>query len=356
MKLRISAAYWLFPILYFFMVWFTLNDVTKGTDFAAQLYMLELVQDQQSAYFVDPVEPMLCYYVYGVLYSVTGMSPRLYVAILSFLYFALIFYSCKTEANRIEYPYLSQKSLGRIVLYACLCFCPIFICIVRYHFATILVVTGVLLLYYSRKKLLKFAGIVMMLLAFRTHEGVVILYGIILLGWLLETFWLSKVRNNNVRNKTISFVALGLFFAGPLLFPLVSGWGASHGMLNERYADDYAQQQAGDGAYLLVLVLSLFGSMLSLYITSLFDKKNNWITAICISGLFMMCFLFNQKFFYVQRVFMFMPVFMGLSCVQVIGSLPPGEKKNTYVFFLLSVPIIYLCQLIIQKNYFFWYI
>lgn len=353
MKFKINALYWLFPIFYFLMVWLTMRASDVGTDFAGQIYRLGYAQNQDLEYFTDSEEPMLYDYVYYLLYSFTNISPRFYIAALSFIYFALIFYFCKKEANTNYYPYLNESDLSKIVLYACLCYSPLFICIARYHFATILVVAGLLLIHYNSSKILKILGVAIMLLALYAHEGIMILYGIILLGWCLERFWLSDIINNQLRNVVISIIALSLLILGPIIFPNISSVLGSLGLLNEHYAEGYAKQIAGDGAYLLVLILCLFGSMLSLFVTSLYDTKNNWITAICISGLFIMCFLFNQKFFYVQRIFMFMPIFMGLSCVQVIGSLPPGEKRNSYIFLLLSVPAIYLCQLVIQRGVFF---
>lgn len=353
MKFKINTLYWLFPILYFLMVWLTMRAPEGGTDFLGQIYRLECAKNQSIDYFTYSLQPMLYDYIYSVLYSFANISPRFYIATLSFVYFALIFNFCKKEANRNYYPYLSESDLGKIVLYACLCYSPLFICIARFHFAMILVVSGLLMIHYNSSKVIKLIGIAIMSLAFLAHEGITILYGIVLLGWCLEYFWLSRITNNRLRNIIIAVAALILLLLGPMLFPLITNLLGGFGFLNEHYTEVYAQQNAGDGAYLLVLILSLFGSMLSLYVTTLYDKKNNWITAICISGLFVMCFLFNQKFFYVQRIFMFMPIFMGLSCVQVMGTLPPGKKRKNYVFLLLSVPTIYLCQLVIQRGLFF---
>ena len=353
MNNRINIGYWLFPISYFLMVWLTMSEPTVGTDFAGQIYGLEYYRENPDVDFFESKRPMLYYYVYNALYSFTKISPRFYIAILSFIYFSIIFYICKKEANSSYYPYMNSPLLGKIALYACLCYSPLFICIARFHFATILTVIGLLVFHYNNKKTIRFIGISITLLAFWAHEGIMILYGIVILSWFLDFFWLSKVKNIRTRNIQICIIALMLFLVGTILFPLITSYLNSFGLLNEHYADSYAQQSAGDGAYLLVLILSLFGSILSLFVTSLFDTKSNWITAICVSGLFMMCLLFNQKFFYVQRIFMFMPVFMGLSCIQIMGSISPGRNKDTYVFLLLSVPAIYLCQLVIQRGLFF---
>ena len=352
-KYKSKIQYWVFPVLYFFMVWLTMKAPDVGTDYAAQIYRLELTHGQPISYFQDATDPMLFDFTYSVLYSSLGFSPRLFIATLSFLYFAIIIMVCIKEANKTEYHYMNSRNLGNIILYACLCYSPLFICIARFHFSIILVLSGLLLYHYSTKKSYKILSFLLMGLAYTAHEGITIIYGVIILGWFLEKFWLSNLKSIASRNNIVILVSILLLVAGPLIFPFITSLLSGYGFLNEKYAEGYAQQSAGDGAYLLVLVLSLFGSILSLCITSLFDRKNNWINAICISGLFMMCFLFNQKFFYVQRLFMFMPALMGLSCIQVIGTGARIFKKKLYVLFLLSVPIIYLCQLVVQRDLFF---
>ena len=115
MKFKINALYWLFPIFYFLMVWLTMRASDVGTDFAGQIYRLEYAQNQPLEYFTDSVEPMLYHYVYYLLHSLIYISPRFYIAALSFIYFSLIFYFCKKEANTNYYPYLNESVLSKIV-------------------------------------------------------------------------------------------------------------------------------------------------------------------------------------------------------------------------------------------------
>ena len=349
MYLKVNKICWLFPILYFFMVWLTMSEVSEGTDFKAQVYALENIKNDP-LFFFSSEEPFLYYATYNILYSICGISARLYIAILSFIYFSLLIITVEKLANIYIDIDLMDQDVTNIALFTCLCYSPIFICIARFHYAVTMVLIGLLILILKQNRLWNILGIIIMLAAFYAHEGIVIIYFIVGGAYLLHKFWLSKTENISFRNILIISISMIFLIIGPKVFSLITSIMGSKGLLNDRYAETYAQANSGDGAYLLVLILCLFGSMLLLLITSLYDRMNNLITAICISGLFMMCLCFNQKFFLVQRIFMFMPLFIGLSCMQVIGY----EKNiNLFKFLMLSVPSIYLCQLIIQRSVFF---
>lgn len=353
MKLQIVKTYWLFPILYFLMVWLTMTDNTDGTDFANQIYSLEITQNVNLNFLLGSDFPFLYQLVYKYLYSLVGISPRFYIALLSFIYYCIIFYAMKKLANASEISKLNNKKLSLLVLFTCMCYSPSLICIARYHFAVILVVIGILIFQLNKKYIWRIFGILLAIIAYYAHEGIIIIYAILILAFILHRFCFSNILFKKLRTLIICSISLILFFIGPFLFSFITYSMSAEGLLSERYQESYAEASAGDGIYLLVLILCLFGSMLSLFITCLYDRKNNWITAICISGLFMTCLLFNQKFFLVQRVFMFMPLFIGLSCMQVLNNLKYGSKYNIFILALLSVPAIYLCQLIVQHELFF---
>lgn len=331
-----------------------MNARGEGTDYGAQIFMLESVQNIPLGMIVFTLEDAPLYFlVYKVLYSLIDVSPRFYIAILSFIYFSIVILSIERIASKYEFVRIRKNKLSALALFSCLCFSPSFICIARFHFAVIILLLGLLTFIFARNHANRVLGLLLMLTAYYAHEGIVIIYALVLLSGFLYVFWLSKSRHQRLRNIWICLVSVVLFIIGPKIFSIATTIMGSHGLLNERYIDSYAQGDAGDGSYLLVLVLSLFGSMLSLFMTSLFDRKNNWITSICISGLFLMCLFFNQKFFYVQRIFMFIPLFIGLSCMQVLENEKNKSKRQFFVFFLLSVPSIYLCQLVIENRLFF---
>lgn len=353
--MKISKICWLFPILYFLMVWLTMAAPDQGTDFAAQIYALESVQGESVKYLYDEEQPFLFSMSYAALYQKTHISPRFYIASLSFFYFALILLVIGKMAQYCKISRLNKFAISCIAMFACLCYSPIFICIARFHFAVLLVILGLLPFIFNQNVILKLIGIIIALLPYYAHEGIILIYGIILLAFFIRYFWLNNYLGRNIilRNIIILITAIVLFFNGPFLFNAISSLFNRFNFLSERLNELYVEDTSGDGAYLLVLVLSLFGSMLSLFITCLYDRKNNWTTALCIAGLFITCLFYNQKFFFVQRIFMFMPLFMGLSCMQVLAELKSGDKRNIYIFLLLSVPAIYICQLVVQRNLFF---
>lgn len=335
------------------MVWLTMLPVSEGTDFLNQIFMLESVQTIPVSFILDSDEPVLYLLVYKILYSHIGISPRFYIAILSFVYFSIIFFSVKKVANIYNYCYITPKELSYIAVFTCLCYSPLFICIARFHFAILFVLIGLLLFIFSESSICKIGGVFIGLLAYKAHEGIIIIFTLILLAYVLHKFWLSKNTNYIFRNKIICIISVFLFVLGSHIFKITTKYMVDEALLSNRYSESYVNVDAGDGAYLLVLVLSLFGSILSLFVTILYDRKNNWITAFCVAGWFMFCLYYNQKFFFVQRVFMFMPLFIGLSCMQVLDNFENIKQKYLYIFFLLSVPAIYLCQLFIQRNLFF---
>ena len=349
------SSCWLFPILYFFMVWMTMAAPNEGTDFANQIFMLESVQKMPLIFIFNENGPFLYFLVYKVLYSIIDISPRFYIALLAFIYFSIILLMVEKMANHYNVLRLNRKSLSYLAIFTCLCYSPLYICIARFHFAVLLVIVGVLLFILKKNKLWKILGILITFLAYYAHEGIMIIYAIILLSYFLQKFWLDSIMGHNLilRNIVVCSISITLVVFGPLLFTSITSIMGNYNLINERYTESYVGASAGDGVYLLVLVLSLFGSILTLFITSLYDRRNNWITAFCISGLFIMCLFYNQKFFFVQRIFMFMPLFIGLSCMQVLEDLKPSSKRLFFNFLLFSVPLIYLCQLVIQRGIFF---
>ena len=333
--LKVDTVCWLFPFLYFFMVWLTMNAKGEGTDFGAQIYMLESVQNIPLRMMTSVFEEAPLYLlVYKMLYLLIGVTPRFYIAILSFIYFSIIILSIERIAIRYGLDKIRKNRLSALALFSCMCYSPSFICISRFHFAVIILLLGLLTVVFGRNTVSRILGLVIMLTAYYAHEGIMIIYALILLSGFLYLFWLSKSRNHSSRNFWICLVSVVLFVIGPKIFSIATTIMGGHGLLNERYIDSYAQGEAGDGSYLLVLVLSLFGSMLSLFATSLYDRKNNWITSICVAGLFMLCLFYNQKFFYVQRIFMFMPLFIGLSCMQVLDNERNKGKLQFFCFLL----------------------
>lgn len=353
--MKINKICWLFPILFFLMVWLTMEVPNEGTDLAAQLDKMESVQGEPLCYFEDQDEPVLFYLLYNVLYSKLEISPRFYLASLSFIYFAIILLVIERYNTITNIWRLSRYNISLISIFACLCYCPILISVARFHFAVLCVIIGILPFIFNKKILWKILGIIFAILAYYAHEGIIIIYAIILLAFIIRYLWLNTFlgRDFFVRNIIILFVSIVLFASGPFVFSIISSVLNRYDLLSERYVESYVNPASGDGDYLLVIVLCLFGSILSLLITSLYDRRNNWVTALCIAGLFMTCMFFNQKIFYVQRIFMFMPLFIGMSCKQVLSDLKSGDKRNIYIFLLLSVPAIYICQLVIQNKYFF---
>lgn len=353
--MKIYLICWLFPILYFLMVWVTMGAPDEGTDLAAQIYELESVQGQPVKFLYDEEQPFLFAMTYEALYLKTNISPRLYIASLSFFYFGLILLVIEQKAKCCNISRVKELGLSCIAIFTCLLYSPLFICIARFHFAVLFVIVGLLPFIFNKNVILKLIGIIIASLAYYAHEGIILIYGIILFAFFIRYFWLNNYLGRNIllRNIIILSIAIALYFNGPYIFSVITTLLNRFSFLSERLNELYVEAESGDGAYKLVLVLSLFGSMISLFITCLYDRKNNWMTALCIAGLLMTCLFYNQKFFFVQRIFMFMPLFIGLSCMQVLSELKSGDKRNIYIFLLLAVPAIYICQLVIQRNLFF---
>ena len=353
MKKIIRKRYWFFPIMYFFMVLLTMNEHLDGIDFKNQIYTLESIKDTNIQNLPNNLNDAYLYlYTYKVLYNICGISPRLFIALLSFIYFAILIKAIECFVYKYEVDKLNKSRLGQIALFTCLCYSPLFICIARFHFAVILVLIGLLILLWGNTTLKKILGITILISSYFAHQGISIIYALIILAYLLHRFWLSKSTNVINRNIIICLISLVLFITGPKVFGLVTALMGRYSLLSDRYVESYVETTSGDGLYLLVLVLSLLGTMVSLMLTTLCNRKNNWITALCVSGIFMTCLFYNQKFFFVQRIFMFMPLFIGLSVIQVIQN-ENSKKVDLLKIALFSVPAIYLCQLWIQRLFFF---
>lgn len=350
-QIRISKICWLFPLLYSLMVCFTMSDSYEGSDFASQISMLQTYCESPEL-LVDEENGKLYYIVYEKIHSIYPISPKVYIASSAFVYFSILLLFLNLFARNDSSLKLSKRSLSYIAIFTCMCYTPIFISVSRYHMSVILVLLGVLIFFYKKHIISGLLCVLMCWIAYMMHEGILLIYIILLLAFMLHYLWFSWMHDVAVRNLFIFFASLAFLYLGPYIYRQFTIILTNYNLLSERYVESYVNIDAGDGSYLLVIVLCMLGPIVSLFLASFYNYRKNWVESICVSALFITCCIAPQKFFLVQRIFMFLPFFIGLSTVQIIGSYKSGLAKDFYILMLLLVPIIYACQLIIQKTVF----
>ena len=352
-KYRVDRYIWLYPILMFLTTVFGFVAM-KGTDLGGQLYALRFYEDYS---IMDMIrlnfleeEKILFYLIYNFLHVALGVQPRLYIGVWVITYFLFVVLILRTYLNNKDLG-LRMNTASNLCVFTMLSLCPILFTISRY-FSSVVFVYVSILLYLKRKYL---AAIIPLVLSYFTHEGILVIFAIISLGFFLYRFWLRKNKNYNIRNTIIVILCIVFLLLGSTYFATITGFLYSEGVLSEHYMDTYGTMAAGDGVYKLVIVLSMLGPLICLFANSLIDKRNDFVYGITVSGLLMVCLLYNQKIFYVQRIMMFMPLFIGLTSFQICADQikQQGKINPLYLIIMLLVPANLLFQFVIQFNLYF---
>lgn len=351
MSKKISYLVFLFPILFALMVLGMEIDYSGGNDLSGQIYILQNIEGDNIIELLSNSNKAILYSAtYLLLNTILGVTPIVFIALIAILYFVLLILMCSKFFNINEGSHLTNNRASRLVFLSMLAFCPIFVCVSRYLFAIDLVLLGCLL-FLSKHRLL---GLTVAITAMFAHEGIKLIYSIPLLAFALHYFWLSKNKSITTRNIIIIVISLLLLVIGPTLFTSISSYMGNRGLISETYVESYVENLSGDKEYKFVIVLTMLGPLFVLFVNSIIDKKNDFLNCICISAVFIICLLYNQKIFYVQRIMMFMPIFIGFSSIRIMSAYVE-QKKNMYIYSLIlySIPVIYLAQLYFTKSIFF---
>lgn len=352
--IKLNWYVWLYPILFFLIALYGFKD-SGGTDFERQISILNSFEYENLSFsFSDLLkneEKTLYQSIYVVLNQLLGISPRLYIALISFAYFSLIIFLSRYYYTTNNLGNLNRNFYSNLCVFTCLCFCPILFAISRNLCAVVFLYAG--LLFVLKKRYI--IGLVLGFSAYFVHEGILIMYSILVLGWALYYFWIRKSKNYYLRNLIIIIVSVILLLLGSSFFSSITTVFFDNGMLSEHYMDTYGTQMAGDGIYKTVIVLSMLGPLICLFANCLIDRQNSLIYSISVAGLFVICLLYNQKIFLVQRIMIFMPVFIGLTSYQICSYYirQKGVIDQFYWFIMLLVPINLLFQFVIQFKLYF---
>ena len=346
---------WSYIVLFFFIVLYGFQD-SGGTDFERQLFALRSYEKENITYMIKVLlwendQKVLYHIIYNFLHNLIGIGPRLYIALITLAYYCLLiailyYYSKKDYTKKSE-----SINVSELCFFTVLSSCPILFTISRNFFAVTFLYIGFLLL--VKKKYL--LALIPIILALFVHEGIKIMYAIMAIGFALYYFWLKKSKSNFIRNVIIITVSVALFVVGSSSFSAITSFGFEQGLLSENYMDRYGTSKAGDGIYKFVIVLSMLGSLICLFVNCLLDKRNNLIYGVTVAGLFVICLLYNQKIFLIQRIMMFMPIFIGLTSYQICSDYKrkEGEIKQLYILIMWLVPLNVLFQFAIQFNLYF---
>lgn len=346
---------WAYLILFVLIVLYGFHD-SGGTDFDRQIDSLQSWENLDYYYIVEDAmmekeQAVLFHIIYKFLHNLIGISPRFYIALITLVYFCLILSIMRNFSRKDSRGKISAVSLSNLCLFTLLSFCPILFCISRNFCAVTFLYAGLFLM--IKKKYI--LSLIPIILAIFVHEGVKILYAIMLIGGALYYFWLRKNRNYMVRNVIIIVTSIILFVFGSSMFSSFTTVFFENGLLSEHYMDTYGTLRGGDGIYKTVIVLTMLGPLFFLFINCLVDKRNNLVYSITVAGLFVTCLLYNQKIFLVQRIMMFMPVFIGLTSYQICSD---HIRKNDgiiqlYKISMWLVPLNILFQFVIQFKLYF---
>lgn len=330
-----------------------MNTKDGGTDIGAQIYLLSMVKGDNPISLmldIDSTNHGLYFAVYSYLYSIINLSPIAYISLIAIVYYFLILVIMYKYARKSYSGYLYNSDYTKLILIAVCSFSPIYICVTRNLFAIILFLISLMMLFKKRYIL----SAMFAFLSYNTHEGMILIITMFLFAILLNKLVLPRFSNNKKRNAVILLVSVALLMVGPFIFSVIGGFAISNNITSDTYNEMYVTSSAGDGIYKRVLILSMLGSLYSLVYVSIKNRSNDIINAICISGLFFICALMNQKIFFVQRLMMFLPVFIGCSLISIYNS----QRKhfniiNVDSFLLLSVPAVLFCQFFFWRNIFF---
>lgn len=328
--------------------------VNEGTDFGGQIYALRYYEDYSIMDMIHLIffeeEKVLFYLIYNILHNTLGVQPRLYIGLLVFTYYLFAVLILRTYYSNKDLR-LPVNTASYLCVFTMLSLCPILFAISR-NFCSVIFVYVSVFLFIKRKYI---AATIPLALSYFTHEGILVIFAIILLGFFLYRYWFRKNRNYNTRNTIIVILCIVFLLFGSTFFAPITNLLFSEGILSEHYMDTYGTLAAGDGAYKLVIVLSMLGVLICLFANSLIDKRNDLVYGITVSGLLMVCLLYNQRIFYVQRIMMFMPLFIGLTSFQICADQikQQGRINPLYLITMLLVPANLLFQFVIQFNLYF---
>lgn len=347
-----SKGLWLIPFIMGFMT-LGMNYTKEGTDLVGQVYTLSfLANDNPLELLLNRLSPHHgpYYAIYAYLYSVFKISPIAYIGLIAFLYYIVVLCILKQWIVRFSIGSLFGSDYTRLCIITICAFSPIYICIAR-NLLAITIFLIALSFIWNRKIII---GIALAILSYMTHEGMLLIIAVVVCAILLKVFVLPRFRNIQFRNIVIVTTCLVLLVLGPVIFSLVGNYAMSNDITSDKYNDIYISAEAGDGAFKYVLILSMLGTLYALLISSIKNHSNDIINVICITGLFFVCALFNQKIFYVQRLLMFLPVFIGCSLFDIYQTRSLHFKLNNIdSILLLSVPTIMFAQLFFWRSTFF---
>lgn len=343
---------WSIPIL-FGMMTLGMNYQKEGTDLVGQVYTLSFLSKEQPLDLLFNITSQhhgLYYAIYAYLFSLFEIEPISYIALVAFAYYFIFVFLFDKHIKNIQIDFLHKSDCTKILIIAICSFSPIYICIARNLFAIVVLLVA---LYAFKKKFLT-VGCLLSVIAYISHEGLLLIFTLLMLSLILNKFVLPKFNSVKTRNFMIIFVCIVLFFVGPFIFSLFGNYAMQNSITSEKYNDLYISSSAGDGFYKYVLILSMLGSLYALVVASLKNHSNNLINSICITALFFVFALFGQKIFMVQRVMMFIPLFVGMSLLEVYQSKKLHFNiRNKESILLLSCPAILLAQLFFWRNTFF---
>lgn len=354
---RFNWYIWLYPILFFLIASVGFND-SGGTDYDRQVYYLQLYENEDLSFMFEKLlnneEKVFFHIIYIVLHRAIGITPRPYIALNTFVYFSLIVFLISKYVrndNQKNMTYLTNKNLSNLCVFTFLSLCPVLFAICRNFCAITFVYIGLLLIL-NRKFIF---ALIPFVIAYLTHEGILLIFFILIIGWGCYYLWIRKSKMRNIRNLIIILVSVFLLIFGSSYFSSITSLFFNTGLLSEHYMDTYGAQASGDGAYKMVVVLSMLGPLICLFVNCLMDRRNNLIYGISVAGLFVICLLFNQKIFLVQRIMIFMPIFIGLTSYQICSDFiqKKGAIPISYYILMLLVPVNVLFQFIIQFHLFF---
>lgn len=357
MKKRVKFYWyvWLYPILFFLIVLLGFKE-SGGTDFPAQIYSLQIYEKESLLYMVvnllwENDEKVFYHIIYNVLHKFFYIGPRLYIALITFAYFGLLTFILLRVIRNDNLNNLTNKSLSVLCVFTFLCFCPVLFAVTRNLCAILFLYAGLLFIF----KKDYFIALFPLIVAFFVHEGIIIMYSILIIGWALYYFWIRKSKNNIFRNLIVIAISVFLLVTGSSYFSPITSFFFNQGMLSEHYMDTYGTQKSGDGIYKTVIMLTMLGPLLCLFVNCLIDKRNNLIYGITVAGLFVICLLYGQKVFMVQRIMIFMPVFIGLTSYQICSDYKrkEGRINQLYMIIMWLVPLNVLFQFVIQFKLYF---
>lgn len=348
---NVYGLVWVIPFLMGLLT-LGMDPTIEGTDLGGQVYNLGLseMENPWSIIFDTDGRVFGLYYpLYIVFHRMIGLAPMQYIALISFTYYLLVLLILKWYINYNKCSYLRKSEQTYLVVFTVMSFSPIFICITRFLFAVNLVLLG-FLLYVHRHRLI---GVAIALSSIYAHEGMKMILAIIIVAFVLNKLWLARSKSIGLRNTIIISVSAALLVLGVVIFIFVGEVLVSNDMVSEKYTDLYITAGAGDGMYKVVILLAMAGTLAVLIANCLKYKKSDWLHCLCVASLFTICLLVNQKVFYVQRIMMFMPVFLGVSTIHVLGQDYSTSGKSVYRLILLSVPAICLAQFFFWRQIFF---